>query len=170
MARMHRWETLNSTQYRTGEHLNHLFGAPCFDPAKDIVLAGYKPAFVYAHSPLLGQPARPREILLFLRGDVGKGRLQSYSNGVRQALYKHAREEDWKVKFNILIGDRNDIQGDYSELLASSKYCVVAPGAFPLCTAGTPQTVRLRLEQQSTSQARMSVSLEVCALQGMGMP
>ncbi|MEM7070820.1 MAG: hypothetical protein AAF403_03565 [Pseudomonadota bacterium] len=68
--------------------------------------------------------------MLFLRGDVGKNRLPIYSNGVRQSLYRHALEGNWRRRYNILIGDRSDINGDYSALLAQSKYCVVATGSL----------------------------------------
>jgi hypothetical protein len=127
-----RWKSRNRTQYRSGEHLQHLFGAPCFDPVKDVCVPGYKPMYTYKDSPLLGTPAVKRDILLFLRGDVGKHRLRGYSNGVRQALYKHAVEHDWAGRHGILIGDSADIKGGYSSLLARSKYCVVATGILQL--------------------------------------
>ena len=122
------WRTRNSTQYKSGEHLPHLFGAPCFDPKKDICVAGYKPASEYAASPLLGADAQKRDILFFLRGDVGKARLASYSNGVRQSLYRNWLENGWHRKYNILIGDSSDIAGSYSSLLARSRFCAVATG------------------------------------------
>lgn len=40
---------------------------------------------------------------------------------------------DWAAHHNILIGDRDDIAGDYSELLTRSKFCLVAPGVQPHC-------------------------------------
>lgn len=46
---------------------------------------------------------------------------------MRQRLHKLSKENDWRGKHNVLIGSR-DIQGDYSELLSRSKYCLVAPG------------------------------------------
>ena len=82
----------------------------------------------YAESPLLGSPAQPRSTLLFLRGDVGKTRLASYSNGVRQTLYRTWLEQGWKDKHGILIGDSEDVPGSYSNLLARSRFCVVATG------------------------------------------
>jgi hypothetical protein len=125
-----RWRTKNESQYTTGEHLSHLFAAPCFDPAKDICVVGYKPMYTYAESPLLGNPAQARQILLFLRGDVGKSRLKDYSNGVRQQLYKLWREESWQDKYDILIGDSSDVQGAYSSLLSRSQFCVVTTGMY----------------------------------------
>jgi hypothetical protein len=90
---------------------------------------GYKPAYTYRKSPLLGQPAQPRDILLLLRGDMGKTRLPIYSNGVRQGLFKLWQEEQWKERHRILIGDSSDIPGGYSDLLARSRFCVVTTGA-----------------------------------------
>lgn len=52
-----------------------------------------------------------------------------YSRGIRQRLYKIAQEQDWAEQHAILIGAREDIPGDYSQLLARSKFCLVAPGA-----------------------------------------
>jgi hypothetical protein len=40
------------------------------------------------------------------------------------------REQGWKDKHKILMGDRKDVPGDYSTMLASSKFCLVLPGVF----------------------------------------
>ena len=76
----------------------------------------------------MGNAPREKDILLFFKGDAGERRLPNYSRGVRQRLHKLSKENDWKGKHNVLIGSR-EIQGDYSDLLSRSKYCLVAPGA-----------------------------------------
>ena len=48
--------------------------------------------------------------------------------GIRQQLFALAQEHDWAGRHAILIGDRDDVAGDYSELLTRSKFCLVAPG------------------------------------------
>lgn len=138
---MRRWPPQNETQFTVGEHYAHLFGAPCFDPGKDIVVPGYKPLNVYRQSPLLGQPAQTRDILLFLRGDVGKTREPQYSNGVRQGVYAAAQAGNWSSLYNIQISGRDDIEGDYSTLLALSLFCLVAGGASsrPAACAAMPR-------------------------------
>lgn len=51
-------------------------------------------------------------------------------------LLWQAQERDWRGEFQILIGSRDDIEGDYSELLASSTFCLMAPGVQPgICAA-----------------------------------
>ena len=75
----------------------------------------------------MGNAPRDRAILLFFKGDAGRNRLPNYSRGVRQRLDKLSKENDWKGKHNVLIGG-GEIQGDYTDLLSSSKYCLVAPG------------------------------------------
>ena len=39
-----------------------------------------------------------------VQGDVGKHRLEHYSRGVRQRLYKMAIDNDWKGKYNVQVG------------------------------------------------------------------
>ena len=41
---------------------------------------------------------------------------------------KQAQEQDWRGQHRILIGSRDDIEGDYGQLLASSTFCLMAPG------------------------------------------
>ncbi len=48
--------------------------------------------------------------------------------GVRQRLYNLSRTHDWRTKYNISIGTRDDVPGDYSRGLATSKFCLVAAG------------------------------------------
>jgi hypothetical protein len=104
-------------------------GHACYTPGKDLVVPAAKLPPMLRWSPLLGAPALPRATLLFFRGDVGKERDPRYSRGIRQAVYRLARDNGWAERYNILVGDRGDVPGDYSKLLASSKYCLVAPGA-----------------------------------------
>lgn len=71
--------------------------------------------------------------------------------GIRQRLYKLWKDHDWQNKYNAMIGDGSDVPGGYSEHLASSKFCVVAPGvmavhaAINLCVATETTRVRLPL-------------------------
>jgi hypothetical protein len=39
-----------------------------------------------------------------------------------------AQENDWRQRYSILIGAREDIEGDYSNLLSRSRFCLLAPG------------------------------------------
>lgn len=54
--------------------------------AQDLVIPIWRPPLHYARSPLQGAPAKPRDIFLFFRGDVGKKRSMLYSRGVRQKV------------------------------------------------------------------------------------
>ncbi|KAG1661030.1 hypothetical protein FOA52_005345 [Chlamydomonas sp. UWO 241] len=102
---------------------------PCYDPQKDLVLPSFKAPPHYKISPLAGKTPLVRDVLFFFKGDVGKGfRAPNYSNGVRQRLYKLWLDNDWKTKHNVWIGDRHDVPGEYSDMLARSKFCLVAPG------------------------------------------
>ncbi|GLI69587.1 hypothetical protein VaNZ11_014246 [Volvox africanus] len=109
-------------------YLTHIRGHPCYDPQKDLVIPSFKQPNHYRESPLLGKPAKRRDIFLFFRGDVGKSRMPMYSRGVRQKLYRLAIDNKWKEKHNILVGDSRDIQGEYSDLLSRSLFCIVAAG------------------------------------------
>ncbi|GIL93384.1 hypothetical protein Vretimale_17471 [Volvox reticuliferus] len=103
-------------------------GHPCYDPNKDLVIPGFKPPEHYANSPLMGSWPWQRDILLYLRGDVGKHRNPNYSRGIRQKLYKLSVENQWADKYRIFIGEKYDIDGDYGQHLSRSLFCVVAPG------------------------------------------
>ena len=58
---------------------------------QDLVIPAFKAPSHYGRSPLQGGVAKPRDILLFFKGDVGKGRLKHYSRGVRQAVRRCLR-------------------------------------------------------------------------------
>ena len=47
-------------------------------------------------------------------------------------------EGDWAARYGILIGAREDIPGDYGELLARARFCLLAPGQHPLLHAHNP--------------------------------
>ncbi|KAG1671014.1 hypothetical protein FOA52_014258 [Chlamydomonas sp. UWO 241] len=111
-----------------GGWLRLLKGHPCFTPGKDLVVPSLKMADGLGQSPLLGARPRERTILAFFRGDVGKHRLPCYSRGIRQKLHALAVEHDWRATHNIVIGGGEDVPGSYSELLSSSKFCLVLPG------------------------------------------
>ncbi|BDA44351.1 probable glucuronosyltransferase [Coccomyxa sp. Obi] len=110
-------------------YTHHIRGHACYEPMKDLVIPNLKhPAEFANFSPLVGQPQPQRDILLLFRGDVGKARLPHYSRGIRQRLFRLAQEQKWAARHSILIGAREDIPGDYSELLSRAKFCLVAPG------------------------------------------
>ncbi|GFR49029.1 hypothetical protein Agub_g11051, partial [Astrephomene gubernaculifera] len=111
-----------------GGWLGRIAGHPCYTPGKDLVIPALKLPPHYSASPLLFHPPRHRPTLLFLRGDVGKTRLPNYSRGIRQRLYELGKLHDWRSRYAVLIGDGSDVPGSYSEQLASSRFCVVAPG------------------------------------------
>jgi hypothetical protein len=103
-------------------------GHRCFTPNKDLVIPSLKVPYQFASSPLLGSTQKERSMLCFFRGDVGKHRLPHYSRGLRQRLHKLASDNDWRGRHKIFIGDGSEIPGDYSDLLAQSKYALVLPG------------------------------------------
>ncbi len=41
-----------------------------------------------------------------------------------------ANKHDWYGRFKIAIGTGDSLKGDYSEQLARSKFCLVAPGGW----------------------------------------
>eukprot|EP00955_Chlamydomonas_euryale_P118273 366528-Chlamydomonas_euryale.AAC.17 len=57
------------------------------------------------------------------------------SRGIRQQLYNLSRAHDWRGRYNALIGGHEDVPGSYSDLLASSKFCLVLPGERPWLSA-----------------------------------
>eukprot|EP00887_Chlorella_sp_A99_P003579 scaffold7.g3579.t1 len=79
------------------------------------------------HSPLLGARARNRTFLAFHRGRVQTD-LPKYSRGVRQRVAKAALEGKWQEKHNIVVGGYEKIQGEYTELMSSSVFCLVMMG------------------------------------------
>ncbi|KAG2488349.1 hypothetical protein HYH03_013039 [Edaphochlamys debaryana] len=112
-----------------GQDVKTLYeGHPCYDPRKDLVVPGFKHPAHYSSSPLAGAAPMERDILLYLRGDIGKHRLPNYSRGIRQKLYKLAHENHWARKHRIFIGEQPEIHGSYGEHLARSLFCPVLPG------------------------------------------
>lgn len=74
---------------------------------QDLVIPSFKPPGHYELSPLQGIRPRKRDIFFFFKGDVGKRRPnQGYSRGIRQRIYNMAKEQDWKKKYNALVGRR----------------------------------------------------------------
>ncbi|KAL4437781.1 hypothetical protein ABPG77_005693 [Micractinium sp. CCAP 211/92] len=114
-------------QWEPGGFLRKLGAFPCYDPEKDLVLPSMKPPEAFADSPLAGAPARPRTWLALHRGRVQLDNPR-YSRGLRQRLYNVSREQGWRERYGILVGEVSDIPGRYSELLASSLFCLVLPG------------------------------------------
>lgn len=53
------------------------------------------------------------------------------SRGIRQKLYTLAKEQQWREKYNIMIGFPHDLPQGYSEWLARSRFCLVS-GCGPL--------------------------------------
>ncbi|EFJ52271.1 acetylglucosaminyltransferase [Volvox carteri f. nagariensis] len=100
----------------------------CYNPEKDLVIPAFKSPDHFQESPLLGAPPLERDILLYFRGDVGEGRRDHYSRGIRQKLFQFAHWGKWAEKYKIYIGTGETIGGSYSEHLARSKFCLVAPG------------------------------------------
>lgn len=101
----------------------------CWLPAvQDLVIPSPKFPPHYRWSPLLGAPPQPRETLLYFRGDVGRTRKPNYSRGIRQRLHALAQTPEWRENYVVKVGTREEVPGDYSRGLASSKFCLVAPG------------------------------------------
>ena len=51
-----------------------------------------------------------------------------FSRGIRQRLAVAAKNGSWVDKYRIVVGEKDGIEGDYSELLAASVFCLVLPG------------------------------------------
>jgi hypothetical protein len=104
---------------------------------QDLVIPNFKEPNQIGESALLGFPALPRKTLLFFRGDFrDDGFIQRYSNTkysgfVRQKLHYISRLYRSDKKYNILIGSRKEIPGDYNDHLLSSRFCLVLPGTWP---------------------------------------
>ncbi|KXZ53465.1 hypothetical protein GPECTOR_7g915 [Gonium pectorale] len=109
-------------------YTKYIEGHPCYDPIKDLVIPAFKHPRHYGKSPLVGATSRLRDIFFYFRGDVGKLRRPNYSRGIRQAIYKMAKEGGWKDKHQFYIGDGADVPGEYTEMLSRSLFCLVAPG------------------------------------------
>ncbi|PNH07817.1 putative glucuronoxylan glucuronosyltransferase F8H, partial [Tetrabaena socialis] len=103
-------------------------GHPCYLPDKHLVIPAFKIPGHAIHSPLMGAPPLVRDLLLFFRGDLGSGRKNHYSRGIRQKLFHLAHDGNWAERHKIYIGNSETVPGPYSEYLARSKFCLVAPG------------------------------------------
>lgn len=114
-------------QFEPHGWLVKIAGYPCYDPEKDLVLPSMKGPFHFDQSPLIGAPTRNRTWLAFHRGRV-QPENADFSRGIRQRLAQLAQEQGWREKHQILVGEEQDIAGGYSELLASSIFCLVLPG------------------------------------------
>ena len=101
---------------------------PCYTPGKDAVIPLFKNPVHYRASPYLGAPQPPRDIFLFHKGRMTTGIGEQYSLGVRQKIGKLAKEDNWKERYGAYVGDHDNIQGEYSELLTRSLFCLVLQG------------------------------------------
>ena len=64
-----------------------------------------------------------------------------YSRGIRQRLYNMSQEQDWRGRHAIHIdGYGEDKHIPYTQLLASSVFCLAVPGASAIL-----RTLNLRL-------------------------
>ncbi|GBF90959.1 exostosin-like glycosyltransferase [Raphidocelis subcapitata] len=103
-------------------------GHPCHTPGKDLVLPSFESPERYHASPYLGGPQRERDILLFHKGRMGERDLSTYSRGVRQKILALAKQHDWAGRYRIFVSGYDGLDGDYSEQLARSVFCLVAAG------------------------------------------
>ena len=103
----------------------------CTCACQDLVIPSFLGPSTVKESPLLGFPARQRSHLAFFLGNVGHDRLAHYSRSLRQRLYFLARSRRWRERFGMVVGTREDLQeGEtYEQMLSSSKFCLVLPGA-----------------------------------------
>ncbi|KAG2444185.1 hypothetical protein HYH02_009123 [Chlamydomonas schloesseri] len=106
----------------------HMKDHPCYRPGQDLVIPAFKRPDHYRASPLVSATSKPRDIFFFFRGDVGKRRLPNYSRGIRQKVYQLAKEGGWREQHRFLVGDPEDLPGDYSDMLSRSLFCLVAAG------------------------------------------
>ena len=97
--------------------------------AQDLVIPTFKIPSALFGSPLIGGSAQPRDTLFFFRGDFRPEHEEGYSRGIRQGLRSLSQKRSWKEKYKILIGNRTEVPGEYNELLRTSKFCLVVPGA-----------------------------------------
>ena len=114
-------------------------------------------------SPLLGNEPHNRTMLAFFRGAFREHE-PKYSHGIRQSLLKLAREHDWQKNYHIFIGPGEDIPGVYSELLASSIFCLVLPGRSLLSYWISNHTSWLSWENIHTLAATWVVQIFIMAL------
>ncbi|MEW5312044.1 MAG: hypothetical protein WDW38_003706 [Sanguina aurantia] len=105
---------------------------PCYDPVKDLAIPLFKdPNHMHA-SPYLGRPQPKRDLLMSFRGDMGRHRghdtMCFYSRCLRQRLYNISQTQRWNETYNIHIGERDDVSGEYSDLLTRSVFAILLPG------------------------------------------
>ncbi|MEW5298002.1 MAG: hypothetical protein WDW36_001167 [Sanguina aurantia] len=105
---------------------------PCYDPIKDLAIPLFKTPLHMDSSPYLGRPQPKRDLLMSFRGDMGRHRghekMCFYSRCLRQRLYNISKTERWNVTYNIHIGERDDVPGEYSDLLTRSVFAILLPG------------------------------------------
>ena len=102
-----------------------------------------------------GRPPQDRDIILFMRGDVGyEHRAATYSRSIRQAYARISKyglsnashttdssrlnqtseekeaygADSWAVKYRIWVGSNDEVPGEYNDLLSRSIFCLIAPG------------------------------------------
>ncbi|KAI3427182.1 hypothetical protein D9Q98_007119 [Chlorella vulgaris] len=126
------WEDVYSTEvkhphWEPDGYLGLIAGHACHDPVKDLIIPQFKTPRHFHASPLLGARPRNRTWLALHRGRVQPDN-PGYSRGLRQRLATASREGDWLNKHRIAVGERGAVPGDYSELMASSEFCLVLPG------------------------------------------
>ena len=81
----------------------------------------------------------------------------AHSRGIRQRLYNLSVEGGWRARYGILLAGSEDVQGSYSQLLARSRYCLVAPGArWWLCLHVWPAATVCLAATASSWHARAS--------------
>ncbi|KAG1663565.1 hypothetical protein FOA52_013185 [Chlamydomonas sp. UWO 241] len=106
----------------------------CFDPQKDIVIPSFKNPQDLKYSPFFNAPPQERSIFMFFKGEVGEDRTRQgdatckYSRCIRQRLAALVRDGGWGEKFKVVYGSRDDVPGNYGELLARSVFCLHLPG------------------------------------------
>ena len=110
------------------EYMELLTHHPCYRPGKDLVLPAFRPPPLFRASRYLGgDNRRERDILVLLRGDMGKGRPPAFSQGVRQQLAGLATAGEWRRRYNAWIGTPQELPGEQTALLSRSRYCLVVP-------------------------------------------
>ena len=118
-----------SPVYQPEGHLSKLGSYPCYNSSKDLVVPLMWPVQKYHASPLFGSPSRNRTIFGFHKGRIQHDHIK-YSRGTRQKVATLSKEEKWWEKHRIYFGEANPpgMKDSYSELLASSTFCLVFMG------------------------------------------
>lgn len=89
--------------------------------------------------------------------------------GIRQRLLKASQDNKWWDKYKIALGQRHEVQGSYTELLSSSVFCMVLPGAWLCAAEGCLQSAACMcmLLQSCTETALLATGGHVC--RGLGV-